>query len=103
LQLSENIFLIAICCIYTLSSAKKAKWTAGVWERVSLLNKLFRVGVRTEPSSAPVFLSLGVDNSPSTVTLKFLLVKNELISLIKFAENCRFCNLYIKAGCHVVS
>jgi hypothetical protein len=37
--------------------------------------KLYRVGVRTEPCGTLACISRGVNNSPFTVTLKFLLVK----------------------------
>jgi len=51
----------------------------------------------------PTCTSLGMDNSPSTETLTFLLVRNELIHFINFTEKCNFCSLYSKPRCHVVS
>jgi len=64
--------------------------------------KLFSVGARTEPYSTPACIPLGVDNSPSAETQKFLFVNNELIGFIKFAEKCNINNLYNKPVCHVV-
>jgi hypothetical protein len=62
-----------------------------------------RVRARTESCGTSACISWGVDNSPSTVTLNFLLVRNELISFIKFAEKCNFDSLYSKPGCQVMS
>jgi hypothetical protein len=69
----------------------------------SIIYKLYRVGARTEPCGTPACISRGVDNSPSTETVNILLVRNELISFIKFAEKYNFDSLYSKPGCHVVS
>jgi len=57
-----------------------ATWTPGVCE-------LYSVGVRTEPCDTPACIYWGVDILPSTVTVNFLLQKNELISLIMLTEN----------------
>jgi len=51
----------------------------------------------------PACISPGVDISPSTVTLNFLLARNELICFVILAENCSFDTLYSKPGYHVVS
>jgi hypothetical protein len=56
-----------------------------------------------EPCGTPASIYLGVDNSPSTETLNFLLDKKELITLIKLAKNSNLYNLYSKPVCHVVS
>jgi len=84
-----------------VSSAKRAKWTPGVCG-ASFVYKLYRVGTRTEPCGTPACISLGVDNAPSSETVIFLLVKNELISFIKFVEKCNLDNFY-EPGCHIVS
>jgi hypothetical protein len=47
-------------------------------------------------------ISLDVDNSSLSETLNFLLVRNEQVIFIKFAENCNFDSLYSKPDCHVV-
>jgi hypothetical protein len=65
--------------------------------------KFYRVRARMESYGAHACISLGVNSFPSTETLKFLLVKNELISFIKFVENCNLYNLCNKPGYHVVS
>jgi hypothetical protein len=65
--------------------------------------KLYSDGVNTEHCGTPACISLGVDNSPSTESLNVLLVRNEVISFVKFAGNCYFVILYSKPGCHVVS
>jgi hypothetical protein len=54
-----------------------------------------------EPCGTSACISLGVESSPYTDTLNFLLVGNELMSFIEFAEKCNFDSLYSKAGCHV--
>jgi hypothetical protein len=60
--------------------------------------KLYSVGASTETCDTPACISLGVDNSPSTETLDFLLVKYELMSFVKFAGNCNFDILYSTQG-----
>jgi hypothetical protein len=45
--------------------------------------RLYRLGTRTVPCSTPACISRGVDSSPSTVTLNFLLERSQLISLIR--------------------
>jgi hypothetical protein len=42
-----------------------------------------------------------VDNSPSVITLNFLLERNELLSLIKLDEKCNSDHLYSKSVCHI--
>jgi len=81
---------------------QKAKWTPGVWG-APFIYKLYRVGARMEPCGTSACISLGVESSPYTETLNFLLVRNELMSFIKFTEKCNFNNLYSKPGCHAVS
>jgi hypothetical protein len=44
-------------------------------------------GARTETWGTPAATSLGVENSPSTETLNFLLVTKQAISLMTFFEN----------------
>jgi hypothetical protein len=65
--------------------------------------KLYNIGERTERCGTPACISLGVDNSPSTETLNFMLERNGLISLIVLAESINLINLYSKPGCQVVS
>jgi hypothetical protein len=84
-----------------VSSAKRTRRTPGVWG-ASFIYKFYRVGSRTE-CGTPACISRGVDDSPSTTNLKFLLVRNELISFIKFADTCNLDSLYSKPGSHVVS
>jgi len=54
------------------------------------------VGSRRELCDTPVCISRGVDSSPSTITLNFLLERRDLISLIKLDENCNLDSLYSK-------
>jgi hypothetical protein len=56
-----------------------------------------------EACDTPTSIFRGVDSSPSTITLYFLLESNELISLIKPDKKCDSDSLYSKPGCHVVS
>jgi len=93
LQLSENTTLFAIYRIY-ISSTKRA---------VSFIYRLYRIGDGTELRGTPACISRGVDSSPSTITLNFLLERNELVSLIKLNEKCNSDSLCSKPGCHVVS
>ena len=65
--------------------------------------KLYNIGDRTEPWGTPAFISLGVDVSPSTETLNFLLERNDLISLTVLTEKFNLSNLYSNQGCQVVS
>jgi len=44
-----------------------------------------------------------MDISPSTVTLNFLLERNELISLIMLAEKCNLKSLRNRSACQTVS
>jgi hypothetical protein len=69
-----------------VSPAKRAKWTLGVLG-ASFICKFYRLEARTDPCGAPACISLGVSDSPSTVTLKFPFVRNELVSFIKFSES----------------
>jgi hypothetical protein len=46
---------------------------------------------------------LHLSGSPSTTTLKFLLVRNKLISFTKFDEKSNFNSLYSEPGCYVLS
>jgi hypothetical protein len=64
---------------------------------------LYRVGDRVEPSGTLACTSWGVDISPSTEILNFLLERNELRSQSILVENCNWYNLYNKPGCHVMS
>jgi hypothetical protein len=75
LQLSENTSLLRSVAYIHLSSAKTAKWTAGVWGS-SFMYKFYSVGARTEPCGTPPCTFMDVDNSPPTETLNFLLVRN---------------------------
>jgi len=43
------------------------------------------------------------EQCPSTITLNFLLERNELMGLIKRDENCNLGSLYSKPGSNVVS
>jgi hypothetical protein len=63
----------------------------------------YSVCASTELCGIPALISLGVDNSPSTETLNFLLVRYKLMSFIKFVGNCNFDILYGRPECHVVS
>jgi hypothetical protein len=65
--------------------------------------KLYSLRDRMEPRGTPAFISLGVDVSPSTETLNFLCVRNELISFIRLVENSIFDDLYSKHWCYTVS
>jgi hypothetical protein len=47
-----------------------------VFGGASFINKLYKVGARTELRGTPTCISLGVDNFPSTVTLKLWLTMN---------------------------
>jgi hypothetical protein len=51
----------------------------------------------------PCLYFRGLDSSPSTANLNFLLERNELISLIMLADKCNLDNLYNKPGYRVVS
>jgi hypothetical protein len=51
---------------------------------------------RTESCGTPACIFRGVDNLPSTATLKSLLVRKELISLIKLTDNRNLDSLYSK-------
>jgi hypothetical protein len=77
LDFSQNITLFAFCCI----SVKRARFTPIVWG-VSLINRLYRVGDRTEPCGTPTFIHLGVDILPSTETPNFRCNRNELMCLV---------------------
>jgi hypothetical protein len=65
--------------------------------------RLYRIGDRTEPCGTPACISRSVDSSSSTITLNFLLEKNELISSIKLDEKCNSDNLFSNPESHVVS
>jgi len=54
-----------------------------------------------ETCGTPACISRGVDSSPSTITLNFLLEMNELISLIKLDEKCNLDSLHSKPGRHM--
>jgi hypothetical protein len=41
-----------------------------------------------EPCGASAYVFRGVDSSPATITVNFLLERNELISTIKLDEKC---------------
>jgi hypothetical protein len=94
-----------------MSSAKRARWTSGIWGRHLYIYIyiyihtyiLYRVGARMEPCGTSACTFRDVDSSPSAVTLNFIMDRNELISFMKLAENCNFDNFYSKPGCHVVS
>jgi len=83
-SLRTYLSLRSVTYVHVLS-AKRAKWTTGVLES-SFMYRLYRARARTEPCGTPACILLDVNASLSTVTLKCLLVKNELISFIKFAE-----------------
>jgi hypothetical protein len=74
-------------------SAKRANWVPGVWG-ASLMYKLYSIGDRKEPRGIPACISLGVDISPSTKTLNFLLDRKELISLTVLIEKFNLIYLY---------
>jgi hypothetical protein len=56
----------------------------------SFIYRLYNSRARTEPSGTSANISLSAENSPSTETLNFLLVRKEVISLIRLVEssNC---------------
>jgi hypothetical protein len=56
-----------------------------------------------EPCGIPSCVCQGMDILSSTVSLNYLLERNELISLIKVDIKCNLDTLYSKPGCHVVS
>jgi hypothetical protein len=56
-----------------------------------------------EPCATPACISPGVDSSASTITLNFLLERNELVSPIKLDEKCSLGTLYNKPVCYVLS
>jgi hypothetical protein len=95
LQLSESTSLLAVCCIYICHRQRGLVGPLG-FGVAPFIYKFYRVGARTEPCGTPACIIRGVDNSPSAVTLKFLFVRNELISFTKFAEKSNFHSLYTK-------
>jgi hypothetical protein len=70
---------------------------------MSLMYRLYSIGASTELCGIPACISLGVDISPYTEALNFLLVKYDLMSFIKYTGNFNFHNLHSKPVCHVVS
>jgi hypothetical protein len=70
MQFSENITLSAMLHIYMYHRQRGPVWG------VSFICKLYRVGARTEPYGTPC-ISRAVDVSPSTITLNFLLERND--------------------------
>jgi hypothetical protein len=95
-------FCFCVVAYRQVSSAKRARWTPCVWG-ASFIYILKRVGDKTEPCGTPACITLGVDISPSTETLKFFCVRKEPISLIKLFENSNLDNFYSKPECHVLS
>jgi hypothetical protein len=85
-----------------VSSAKRPRETPGVWG-VWFIYRLYNVRDRTEPCSSSACISLGLDISHSTDTLKFLWHRIKLIRLIKLIENFKLDNVYGNPMCHVVS
>jgi hypothetical protein len=62
-----------------------------------------RSRVQDRTLRTPARISVGVDISPSTVTMNLHCERKELMSLIKLVENSNLDNLYTKPRCHVVS
>jgi len=54
----------------------------------------YRGGYRTQPRGTPACISQGAHISPSTETMNFLFERNDPISLIILAGNCKLGNYY---------
>jgi hypothetical protein len=79
MQLPENITLFAICC----TVSKEGKVDPWSLSGVLCIYRLYEVGARTEPYDTPAHISQGTDSLLPTITLNFLLERNEQTSLIE--------------------
>jgi hypothetical protein len=74
LEFVKNATLMFLCCVYTESSAKRARCVPGA-AGASLMYKLYSNGARTELCGTLAATYPGEESSPSTETLNFLLLK----------------------------
>jgi hypothetical protein len=86
LQFSENISPFLVFCIYTRTDVISKETLIGI-RRSGHIIYMCSVGDKTEPCGTLACISLGINISPSTEILNFLLEGKELISFIRLIEN----------------
>jgi hypothetical protein len=84
LQFAENTTFVFLCCVNTGIMCKQSRVLGSVEASFIIDPRILAQGRNLE-EFLPLFL--GIENSPSTKTFNFLLVRKESISSMRLIEN----------------
>jgi hypothetical protein len=101
LHLSENITLLAVFRSYSSVISKETEIAPDV-RGVSFTHRLYNVGGRMNPCSAPACIFFDLDISPFGRKSQFS-VKGKDLSIIRLIENFNSDDFYNKPMCNVVA
>jgi hypothetical protein len=76
LQFTENTTFVFLCCANRGIVREQSKMNPN-YRGASFIYRLYNIGVKMEPWDTPVANILGAENSSSTKTLKFILMREK--------------------------